>query len=239
MTCFLVLSQPLTFKINIMRYLQLAVVSILFFFLSCKDEKATSTEPMKENIENSETFNEINRIEPPHWWTGFKDNTLQLLVHHPQIGAAEASLSYNGISITEQHQARSENYLFLDLELSKGTQPGKFTITFEFDNGEKLRQTYELKSREKSSEDYIGFNSSDAIYLITPDRFANANPNNDSVEGLLETKVFHMAITGPGVRPKSTEQMITAGMVATSKELVSTSIILRIWALRQSGHALC
>ena len=49
--------------------------------------------------------------------------------------------------------------------------------------------TYELKTREKPAEDYIGFNSSDAIYLITPDRFVNANPKNDIFENLKEKTI--------------------------------------------------
>jgi len=172
-----------------MRYIQLSLVGILFFFLSCDKEQPTQTDSMKADIDNNKVFNEINRVEPPHWWTGFKDNSLQLLVHHPNIGKAEASVNYNGVSITKQHKARSENYLFLDIVMDDRTTPGTFNMKFKFEDGKELTQTYELKSREKSSGEYVGFNSSDVIYLITPDRFANANPNNDSVEGLLETKV--------------------------------------------------
>jgi glycosidase len=82
--------------------------------------------------------------------------------------------------------ADSPNYLFLDLEISESANSGKFNIVFKQDNGSQLVETYELKSREKPAEDYVGFDSSDAIYLITPDRFANANPENDSFESLNE-----------------------------------------------------
>lgn len=172
------------------RSYRLFILIILGVSFSCQNEKEEDvTKPTSESSNIVEMSNDINRVEPPHWWTGFKDNTLQLLVHHPNIGNAEASLSYNGVSLIEQHTARSENYLFLDLEIGETARPGQFNINFKFDDGEELFQTYELKSREKSSEEYVGFNSSDVIYLITPDRFANANPNNDSVEGLLETEV--------------------------------------------------
>jgi glycosidase len=33
----------------------------------------------------------------------------------------------------------------------------------------------------------MGFDASDLIYLMMPDRFANGNPANDSIEGMLET----------------------------------------------------
>ena len=32
-----------------------------------------------------------------------------------------------------------------------------------------------------------GFNAKDVIYLIAPDRFANGDPSNDSVDSMLET----------------------------------------------------
>ena len=35
----------------------------------------------------------------------------------------------------------------------------------------------------------MGFNSSDVIYLITPDRFANGDPTNDIVKGLKESDI--------------------------------------------------
>jgi len=45
---------------------------------------------------------------------------------------------------------------------------------------------YELKNREPKSANRKGFDASDVIYLITPDRFANGNPANDAVAGMKE-----------------------------------------------------
>lgn len=132
---------------------------------------------------------QVNRIEPPNWWTGFKNENLQLLVHHPNIGKATPKISYDGISIVKVHQAKSPNYLFIDLKIDASTKPGKFTIVFESDKGKKITQSYELKPKSKPSKDFIGFNSSDAIYLITPDRFANGNEANDVVKTMNETEL--------------------------------------------------
>ncbi|WP_179318270.1 glycoside hydrolase family 13 protein [Winogradskyella helgolandensis] len=162
---------------------QILIVLLVTTVFSCK--KTTSEEKVVfETI--TEIRNDIQRVEPPNWWIGFKNQDLQLLVKHPNIGNATPKMSYQGVSITKVHQADSPNYLFLDLEISETAKAGQFNITFQREDGSELIQTYELKSREKSAEDFIGFNSSDAIYLITPDRFANANPQNDSVEGLLQ-----------------------------------------------------
>ena len=134
-------------------------------------------------------YSEIERVEPPNWWVGFENKKLQLLVKHDGIGAYQASIDFPGVTLVKQHQAKSPNYLFLDVAISDTTPAGKFNIRFSKEGQATLKHTYELKSREKSGEEYVGFNSSDVIYLITPDRFANANPANDSIEGLQETEV--------------------------------------------------
>ena len=134
-------------------------------------------------------YSEIERVEPPNWWVGFENKKLQLLVKHEGIGAYQASIDFPGVTLIKQHQAKSPNYLFLDVAISDATPAGKFNIRFSKEGEATLKHTYELKSREKSGEEYVGFNSSDVIYLITPDRFANANPANDSIEGLQETEV--------------------------------------------------
>ena len=151
---------------------------------SCKEKKTTSftnksTNPIVE-------ANEIEKIEPPFWWAGFKNNSLQLLVKHPNISNYSVEILTEDISLEKINKADSPNYLFLDLLVKTSATPGKFNILFKAKNGEKLTQTYELKKRTKKSEDFIGFNSSDAIYLITPDRFRNANPKNDSFDNLNE-----------------------------------------------------
>jgi glycosidase len=155
---------------------------------SCKNT-SSETVTNDEVVSDVEIYNDIQRVEPPNWWTGFKSDALQLLVHHDNIGAATPSINSGGITISKVHKADSPNYLFLDLIINPNAKPGNYTIVFTFDDQTELKQTFTLNQRQKSAEDFIGFNSSDVMYLITPDRFANANPENDSVEGMRETAV--------------------------------------------------
>lgn len=131
----------------------------------------------------------LERVEPPNWWIGFKDNSLQLLVKEDNIGMTTPTISYPGVTIEKLNKARSKNYLFIDIKISEKTKAGKFDIVFKYENGNTKTHTYELKKRIKSPEEYVGFNSSDVIYLITPDRFANGDESNDIVDGLKETKI--------------------------------------------------
>ena len=159
-------------------------IVLLAGFTACDNETAT-TETAQSVVSNTS----VERVEPPHWWVGFENPMLQLLVKHEDIGAATPSVNYAGLSLRDHHTGASPNYLFLDLELSDVVQPGKFDISFSFENGDVLTHTYELKARAKAAEDWEGFDSSDAIFLITPDRFANANPENDIVTDLRETHI--------------------------------------------------
>jgi len=158
--------------------------SLILFFASCKEVNTSKT----KKADVKEVF-EIERVEPPNWWVDFKNRKLQLLVKSPDITKAEPFISYKGVTIERVSKGDSPNYLFLDLSISKETKPGKFNIVFTFENGENKTHTYQLKSRKKTPESYAGFNSSDAIYLITPDRFANGDSSNDQIDGLLEQEV--------------------------------------------------
>ena len=163
-------------------------LSIIALNVSCKKQNKMATDKVEMPSSVIEKY-DIERVEPPNWWIGFKDSTVQLLVHHPNISNAVPEISYRGVTIEKVNLADSPNYVFIDLNISKTAKAGKFNIVFKQENKEDLIHSYELKSRVKPSEDYIGFNSSDAIYLITPDRFSKGHPKNDIVESLKETTV--------------------------------------------------
>jgi glycosidase len=159
----------------------------LFFFVvlfSCKNAEAQKNSS-KVLVSNTS----LERVEPLNWWIGFKNTSLQLLVKEDNIGNSKPSITYPGVLLARVNKARSENYLFLDLIIDTVAKAGKFDIVFSFEDGSKKTHTYELKSREKSGDAYIGFDSSDAIYLITPDRFSNADERNDINEELKETAI--------------------------------------------------
>ena len=161
------------------------LIFVFSILISCNNSNKSSMNSIAEKVSNSS----LERVEPSNWWINFKDSSLQLLVKEPTIGDSKPSISYAGVTIKNVHKAKSNNYLFIDLEIDKKTKAGKFDIVFTFDDGSIKRHTYELKDRQKSSEEFVGFNSSDAIYLITPDRFANADETNDVNQNLNEKTI--------------------------------------------------
>ena len=159
-------------------------VLVFALFVSCSPKKEQKQEEAPITVTN-----DIERIEPPNWWVGFKNNNLQLLVKDPNIAEATATISKTGISIKKVTKGDSPNYLFIDLEINETATAGKFNITFTAKDNSKKVQTYELKDRDKKAEDYVGFSSADAVYLITPDRFANADSSND-IDSTLNEKAI-------------------------------------------------
>ncbi|MGQ1909735.1 glycoside hydrolase family 13 protein [Marinifilum sp. RC60d5] len=129
----------------------------------------------------------INHLEPAFWWTGMKNSNLQLLVHGDNISELKPELDYAGVSIEKVSYVQNPNYLFIDLKLRDKVKAGEFDILFKKGKKTILNYTYRLLEREKGSANRIGFTSKDVMYLITPDRFANGNPNNDSVKGMPDT----------------------------------------------------
>jgi neopullulanase len=129
------------------------------------------------------------RVEPMHWWAGMKDPKLQLLVHGEGIGSTTPVIRNPQVTLKKVHKADSPNYLFIDLQFSPGVTPGIFAIQF-VKNGKMVASyNYQLYERRRNSANRVGFNSSDVMYLITPDRFANGDPSNDVVNGMREEKL--------------------------------------------------
>ena len=128
----------------------------------------------------------IKHLEPPFWWTDMKSDKLQLMVHGPNIADLRPSISHDNIIITDVKTLENPNYLFINLEISKNIQPGQFDINFLKSNKTIIKHNYTILKRDLNSMHRNGFSSKDVIYLITPDRYANGNPKNDTVSELTE-----------------------------------------------------
>ncbi len=130
----------------------------------------------------------IDKIDPPFWYAGMQNPELQLMVYGEDIGDSRVAVDYPGISLSSTVRLESSNYLLVYLKLDKDVQPGQAALTFER-NGKKTVLPYELKQRAMKGCERKGFDASDALYLLMPDRFANGNPGNDRTEGMLDTRV--------------------------------------------------
>jgi len=129
----------------------------------------------------------IERVEPANWWVGMQHNRVELLVHGKGIGTATPRLSRAGVAIVEVQKTDNPNYLFVTVEIAGDAALGAFDIEFVEAGKVVATHPWRLDAREPGSAQRRGFDARDAIYLITPDRFANGDPSNDSVAGMTET----------------------------------------------------
>lgn len=127
---------------------------------------------------------QIDHMEPPFWWSGMQQNELQIMFHGKDIAQYDVAVSndvvINGITKTE-----NPNYVFVTLDL-KDVAAGTLKIDFKKKGKVAFSKNYEVKERRESSALRQGFDASDVMYLIMPDRFANGDPKNDSSKEMLE-----------------------------------------------------
>ena len=129
------------------------------------------------------SFGQIDRVEPPFWWSDMNLSEVQIMFYGKNINQNEISVS-NGLTIKSIQKTENPNYLFVTID-TKNVAAQEFVFTFK--NGKKsFTQNYSLKARRENSKYRKSYDSSDVIYLIMPDRFANGNPNNDNSKSTKE-----------------------------------------------------
>lgn len=128
-------------------------------------------------------YSQLQRIEPPFWWADMHTHQVELLLYGKNI--SQYQVVSQDISIIKAIRLENPNYLFVTIE-TKNLSPGKYYLDFQLNGKTKFSHTYELKQRESHSAERKGFDASDVIYLIMPDRFANGNPNNDNTNDTFE-----------------------------------------------------
>ena len=121
----------------------------------------------------------IDRIEPTDWYVGMKNPSLQLMVYGKDIASVkEVTTDYAGVSVDSIVRLDSPNYLLVYLNLSDA-QPGTMTLHFD-----KQKVKYTLKQREMSGDKREGFDISDVLYMLMPDRFAQGTGHQSQIRGM-------------------------------------------------------
>lgn len=122
----------------------------------------------------------LKKVEPAFWWTGMNNPNLQLLIYGENISLCHPVINYTGVKIRQIIKVENPNYLFINLFISETATAGSFHIKFMNKKKEIARYKYKLLNREENSALRKGFDNSDVIYLIMPDRFSNGDTSNDN-----------------------------------------------------------
>ena len=127
------------------------------------------------------------KVDPAFWWSGMQEPELQVMFYGEDIGNYTPTITSNDVVIKESVRLASPNYQILYLDISQ-SKPQQFDILFT-DGNKQITYQYELRERDDKRKNIDTFNSSDVLYLIMPDRFANGNPANDNIKMNMPYKV--------------------------------------------------
>lgn len=123
----------------------------------------------------------VERIDPPNWWTGMANDTLQLLVSGPGIAGTDVSVSHDGVRLIEAIAPGSPNYKIIYLSVGDEAKPGNIGLTFT-DGGSSTTVDYPLLARDGILPH--AFDAGDVLYLVMPDRFADGDTANNDGPGM-------------------------------------------------------
>ena len=126
---------------------------------------------------------------PPNWWTAMPEQEFQLMIYGISSDWDVTIENVGGVKIKDRHSVDNPNYLFLDIEIPTDFNGNELSLIVK--KGDiSFKVLYELRKRENSPNDHRGITSSDLIYLIFPDRFANGNKANDVNLSMTDTRVL-------------------------------------------------
>lgn len=127
---------------------------------------------------------QIDKMEPPFWYAGMHNPELQIMFYGKNIAQNDVAVS-NNIVISNIQKTENPNYVFVTID-TRNVAPQDIIFSFSKNKKVTFTKTYSIKSRRADSALRKGYDASDMIYLLMPDRFANGNPNNDSTPDTAE-----------------------------------------------------
>lgn len=125
----------------------------------------------------------VDKIDPPYWWAGMRDTSLQLQIHGKDIRGAEFSLSYPGVTVDSVARLDgSPDWQFVYLNISPDAKPGTMKLEWK-SGGQTVSRDFELKKR-RPMRGARGFSAADVLYMVMPDRFASGGKEHPGAKEL-------------------------------------------------------
>ncbi len=121
----------------------------------------------------------ISRIDPPNWFASMPSP--MLLLRGTGLRDAAFTVSDSAISVTRSLTAPNGHWAMVWLDTSSAPAE-TLTIGTRTASGS-AQALYTLGPRRPAEARPQGFSSSDVLYLILPDRFADGDPTNDRIAG--------------------------------------------------------
>jgi neopullulanase len=138
----------------------------------CAACHAQTPSPGKPSIDKPR----IDKIDPPNWWTTLPDP--MLLVHGENLAQAHFTVTGKGVKLLKTQPSANGHWAFLWITTRTAQAQ---TLSIIASNGKATAQSsFKLSQRTQNPAAHSGFSSSDVLYLIMTDRFADGEANNNA-----------------------------------------------------------
>jgi glycosidase len=118
-----------------------------------------------------------------------KSPKFEILVHGDKVGECDVNISDERVKLIKTINLENPNYIVLGVQILERSKAFSFDIEFSKEGILYEKYNYQLLKKSKRNIAKDTYNSSDVIYLITPDRFSNGDKKNDIVSSLREKKI--------------------------------------------------
>jgi glycosidase len=127
----------------------------------------------------------VSKVEPPNWWTGMKMRQIQLMITGENLSGITARSRSPQVRVTHVYRTPNPSYVFVDIDIAQDALEGFHLLTL-YNGTDSIALSYPILKRKPAGGRYKGFDASDVVYLIMPDRFANGDTTNDDAPGMTE-----------------------------------------------------
>ncbi len=120
-------------------------------------------------------------VMPPSWFVDLPTRQVDVLIYDLAVGAQTFTVEGQGARLLKTVGYPNGNYVKLSLLVDASAKP----TTLQLRRGDGKAYPFELAKARRPQ----ALRSSDLIYLIMPDRFANGEPSNDVLAGMTQRGV--------------------------------------------------
>ncbi|MGI8897646.1 MAG: alpha-amylase family glycosyl hydrolase [Pyrinomonadaceae bacterium] len=121
----------------------------------------------------------VTKVEPPSWWARHTINPVRLLVRGRNLQGARVRATKAGTTVSNSVVNKPGNYVFLDINIQASARPGSYPLVVETGQGV-ITIPFTIELPLDPQRNFQGITTSDVVYLIMPDRFADGDQSNNA-----------------------------------------------------------
>lgn len=130
---------------------------------------------------------QVQKIEPPNWWTNHTINPVRLLVRGENFQGARVTSANPMLKVSNVRVNSNATYIFFDVEISPNAAAGKYSFEVTSASG-KTSVPFEIFSPPKAPQTIT---NDDVVYLIMTDRFSDGDTVNNKNIDKTNPRMWH------------------------------------------------